>query len=269
MGFADDWRARDENSVEPQKNLTGGGQEKYQGLQRGFSQAAGPRPQIKGRLSPPSHAAGLRRIVLQNRPLGSTTDNRDYRPQHKSRVSTWDPLHPVIQYNTRKDVLKKHQYTRGLIFNAPVHTEDANPTRPTANEEARSISAHSIVFTKPRYLIVVSLHEITYMAIPLFTYEHKGLLGREHCEHEHVSVRDGRLPALGLKAQSRYKPIVTDGTGPRIKELSTVHFANPVSRNYDLPISVCGRLTDGSADQLLKLFNDELYKGLGFDKHNK
>ena len=269
MGFADDWRARDENSVEPQKNLTGGGQGKYQGLQRGFSQAAGPRLQIQGRLPPPSHAASLRRNALQNRPLGSTADNRAYRPQYKSRVSAWDPLHPVIQYNTRTDVLKKHQYTRGLIFNAPVHAEDANPTRPTADQEARSISAHSIVFTKPRYLIVVSLHETTYMAIPLFTYEHKGLLGREHCEHEYVSVRDGRIPALGFQAQSRYKPIVTDGTGPRIKELSTAHFANPVSRNYDLPISVCGRLTDESADRLLKLFKDELYKGLGFDKHNK
>lgn len=149
MGFANDWRVRDEISVEPQKNFTCGGQEKYQGLQRGFSQAAVPRPQIQGRLPPPSHAAGLRRSALQNGPLGSTADNRAYRPQDKSRISTWDPVHPVIQYSTRKGVLKKHQYTRDLIFNAPVHTEDANPTRPTADQEARSISAHSIVFTKP------------------------------------------------------------------------------------------------------------------------
>jgi hypothetical protein len=135
-----------------------------------------------------------------------------------------------------------------------------------ADQEAISISAHGPVFTKPRYMIVVSLHETTYMAIPLYTYEHKGLLGREHYEHEYVSVRDGRIPALGFKAQSSYKPIVTDGTGPRIKELSTAHFANPVSRNYDLPINVCGRLTDESADRLLTLFKEEVYKGLGFDK---
>ena len=94
MGFANDWRARDEISVEHQKNLTGGGQEKYQGLQKGFSQAAGPRLQIQGRLPPPSQAAGLRRSALQNRPLGSTADNRAYRPQDKPRISTWDPVHP-------------------------------------------------------------------------------------------------------------------------------------------------------------------------------
>ena len=194
-----------------------------------------------------------------------TTFPKAQQPKHstKTQGSNWDPDRPIVQFNDRKETLMRHEYKRGMIFNAPIHEEDMQSNRPTAHPECRSLSAFGPVFTKTRYLIVVALHTTHCICVPLYTHEDKGLAGKEHYRHEFCFIRDGRIAIKDFKPLSSYKPLVTDSKGPRINPLSTVWFTRPVSRRYELSIGSCGSLTDNSTANLCSLVHREQSRALG------
>ncbi len=184
-------------------------------------------------------------------------------PNARSRASDWNAQKPEVLFNDHSQHLLKHEYRRGMIINAPVHEAMSTRGKSRAPSHYESISAWGGVFTKPRYLIVIALHEKEYTCIPLYSHNREGLRGKEHYRNEFVSVRDGRLTS-GFTALSDHEPLVTElATGPILDPDSTAWLTHPVSRNYDLNLSVCGRLRQESLDRLVGFLEVQMKKGLG------
>lgn len=179
----------------------------------------------------------------------------------RSRASNFNMHQPTLQYINRPDFLRKHEFKRGMIINAPLFQEDR--LRGRAPSENVSIAAHGIVYSKPRYMIVIGLYFNTYTTVSLYTHERKGLKGKENYKNEFISVRDGRTNPRFFQKLSDYDELVTDGIGARIDPLSTAWLTSPVSRDYDLSIKCHGRLTTESTNRLMTYIQDATMKGLG------
>lgn len=168
-----------------------------------------------------------------------------------------------MQYDNNRKLLLQHDWERGMIINAIVHEEDSQPGKFMESLDSKSISAYGPVFTKTRYLIVVRLFEKHYQCVPLFTHQNKGLVGKEHYQHEFISIRDGRLSKDSFRQLSNRRPLVTSGKGPNIDPLSVVHLSQIISRRYDLKVNCCGSLTEDSTKQLLVMIQKVNDKGMG------
>ena len=189
-----------------------------------------------------------------------TNNEKDLQQQHGSSTKTRVPniglprlIHPVN--------LLKHEFKRGMIINAPLFQEDRNQGKSLTSNV--SIAPHGPVYSKPRFMIVVGLNYSSYTTVSIYTHSQKGLLGKEKMRHEYISVRDGRIPRGEFKKLSDYNELVTDGTGARIHEMSTVWLTNPVSRDYDLSVRCHGRLIPESTKRLLQYVREATDKSLG------
>lgn len=212
----------------------------------------------------------MRAAQNQSVALPGPTSRNEYAPSPQNFVpsnptldSVWDPQRPTIQYSTHTRKLRKDQFVRGMIINAPVLNEDSNPCKSAGTVNA-SISAYCNVYGKPRYLVVTHLYTTHYQVMPIYTHGDTGLKGKEAYAHEYVSLRDGRIQKAGFKALSDYSPLVTEGSGnTTFNRLSVVHFVHPVSRKYDLKISVHGNLLPESATRMATYIDQASKKGLG------
>ncbi|KAL6714569.1 hypothetical protein ACLMJK_007994 [Lecanora helva] len=180
-----------------------------------------------------------------------------------SRASHWNAQMPQVLFNDHSQRLMKHEYRRGMIINAPVHEPVCGKGMSRGPSVFESISAWGGVFTKPRFLIIVALHEKEYTCIPLYSHNQEGLRGKEHYQHEFVSVQDGRITG-DFKRQSNHKPLLTEmTTGSILDPASVAWLTHPISRKYDLNLSVCGRLKQESLNRLAQYMEEETRKGLG------
>ena len=206
----------------------------------------------------------LQNIGEQDQNTSSYLNSRKFQGLNgRSQACEWNVQRPEVLFNNHSDNLLKHEYKRGMIIYAPVHeatTQQKGKSR--APVHCQSISAWGSVFTKPRYLIIVALHETEYTCIPLYSHNQEGLRGKQHYRNEFVSVRDGRVTG-NFKAQSDLQPLVTDGRGPFINEMSTAWLTHPVSRSYDLNLTVCGSLKKESLYHLLQYMERQMKRGLG------
>ncbi len=215
------------------------------------------RLKVPGRLS--AYGKQPKQSFQHNPPLQSFKDQNV-----RSKASNWNTQRPEVLFNDHSEHLLKYEYKRGMIINAPVHEALSSGGKSRGPSHYESISAWGGVLTKPRYLIVVALHEKEYTCIPLYSHNHEGLRGKEHYRHEFVSIRDGRLQGK-FQAQSDYPPLVTEaGTGPVISADSCAWLTHPVSRGYNLNLKICGRLKQNSLDHLMEYMEAAMRKGFGF-----
>ncbi|KAL2044832.1 hypothetical protein N7G274_002607 [Stereocaulon virgatum] len=93
------------------------------------------------------------------------------------------------------------------------------------------MTTYGPVFSVPWYMIVVSLHKVTCMAIPLSLHTNtRGSLERNITSMNSSLYAVGRVPTRVFNALSRYQPLVTNGKGPSTHKLGTAHFSYPVIR---------------------------------------
>jgi len=143
---------------------------------------------------------------------------------------------------SNRKVLKRQDFYPGMIIRAPLYEEDyadgkeaglptlvpgSNISAATSISAAMShisLSNYGYVHSKLRYMVVFATFRYHYMAIPIYTYEGKGLKDKpEDFRNECVSVRDGRLPKATFKKLSNNAPLVTKTRNDRrnnIKETS-------------------------------------------------
>ncbi len=184
-------------------------------------------------------------------------------PTGKSRASEWNVNRPEVLFNDHSQYLLKHQFKRGMVINAPVHEALDARGKARGPSHYESISAWGSVLTKPRYLIVVALHETEYTCVPLYSHNHAGLRGKEHYRNEFVSVRDGRIRE-NFTALSDHRPLVTElATGPILTADSCALLTHTVSRGYKLNLCVCGQLQEESLGRLAGYLEAHVRKGLG------
>lgn len=166
--------------------------------------------------------------------------------------------------------------------------EDVHEGKSNAKAEHKSISAFCNIITKAYFLIVVATFTTHYSVVPIHTRkspspswcsilerptltilidEKKGLIGKEHYEHEFVSIRDGNIKDSAFQPLSKYKPLVTDISDDeryhKMNVLSTAHITKLYQRRFDLPVTCHGRLTEESTKRLLKWVEAEQKRGLG------
>ena len=106
---------------------------------------------------------------------------------------------------------------------------------------------------KARPFIVLAGHAQNYICLPIFSHNGNGTSKKPNPE-EYVSLRDHRA-TIRAPQQSIHKPLITlDMSGPEITPASVAHLAYPVSRRYNIPVTIIGRLTSASTIHLIRLF---------------
>lgn len=206
------------------------------------------------RLSPPSAAARSRRDVYDP----STKSNSHYK-QSCLPPNDRDPLLSEIEANKGKPY-HKSQFRPGMIIRGILHEQDYQATSTGSNititDRYRSDTKFGPICTKYRKMIVLTLFEDHYLAIPLFTHNGNGLAYKTKPD-EFVSILDHRAKGDSTQ-QSCHKPLVTESINNGIDLFdvkSTAHVTYAISRRYDLPIVFEGYLTRPSTNRLVELIN--------------
>ena len=154
--------------------------------------------------------------------------------------------------------LPREMFRVGGIVRAALHEQDFRGTSATTNMTMNTNITESRfgnIHTKFRKMIIVSLHEENYVAIPLFTHNGKGLAHKRN-PNEFVSVFDSRNPGPYVPLSSR-GALMTKFVTPGIHAYdpkSTAHLTYPVSRSYTLPVVYEGHLDSASTSHLISLY---------------
>ena len=169
----------------------------------------------------------------------------------------------------------KSEFTIGTIVRRNVHEPDymgpavpafapgsqASQTSTLVSKSGKGFKEHRSdgdfgpIYSEDRYFIVVSLCNVTYYAIPLYTHDKKGLANVAEKE-DWVSVQDHRKPD-SCQQQSAHMPLRTTIMNPDAKILDPVTtawlpYAIPI--RYTVPVAYQGRLDEESAKRARSLF---------------
>ncbi|KAI4139089.1 MAG: hypothetical protein L6R39_006472 [Caloplaca ligustica] len=206
------------------------------------------------RQSPPSAAARSRQGVYEN-----STKPRSHYKQSCLPVEERDPQLVDIEANKGLSY-DKSSFRPGLIVRGAVHEQDyiatSTGTNLTITDRNRTNSAYGPLCSKHRKMIVLSLYQDHYIAIPLFTHNGNGLTYKSNPD-EFVTVRDHRAQVRAPQ-QSGHEPLETEIMHRGIDLFdpkSTAHVTYTLSRRYELPVVMEGRLTASSLNKLVELFN--------------
>ena len=123
------------------------------------------------------------------------------------------------------------------------------------SREHRSDGDFGPIYSEDRYFIVVSLCNVTYYAIPLYTHDKKGLANIAEKE-DWVSIQDHRK-LDSCQQQSAHVPLRTRIMNPDAKILDPLTaawlpYAIPI--RYSVPVAYQGRLDEESAKRARSLF---------------
>lgn len=138
------------------------------------------------------------------------------------------------------------------------HYEEMADTSPRLDGQTITAVANSPeMISKIRLMIVVARHAKHYVVVPLYTHNGNGLEFKSN-KDEYVTVYDSRrTDDTSTAAQSKHVPLVAmmNSSSKMLSDLSSVHITYPVSRSYNLPCAIKGRLNKSSTQRLVNLYN--------------
>lgn len=154
--------------------------------------------------------------------------------------------------------LPRDNFFVGGIIRACLHEQDfgaqPGPTNKTMNSKLTE-SRFGTIHTKVRKMVIISVHQENYIAIPLYSHNGKGLLHNRNPD-EFVSVFDYRNPGPFVPLSGR-GALMTKYIAPTIHAYdprSTAKLTYPVSRSYSLPVVYEGYLDTASTAHLISLY---------------
>ena len=151
--------------------------------------------------------------------------------------------------------LRKADYKPGMMFSAPLHTEDwqanAQPNYNTTVSEE-----FGPVYSKFRIMVVIAKYESHYVSLPIYTHGGRGI-DKKDAKWEFVSIRDPRqkrsFPDPGPNPPITAEHMLTASSV--IAAASFVHLPYVVSRIYELHVRPEGELGEKALVQLIALHN--------------
>ena len=175
-------------------------------------------------------------------------------------ASSWTFNTPVSNWNAWREELKRYDFehflagTILLAFHFEQHSGKYDAT------DRRTMSAlHNApdVIHKMRPMIIVSQHARSYVRVPMFTHNGRGL-DRKPNKDEYVSIYDPRLNDYVAEKNglSCHRPLIAkiDPESKCLNGVSCAFLAYPVSYHYNAPIAMIGRLEKDSTKRLLRLY---------------
>ena len=175
------------------------------------------------------------------------------------------PSHISVRTSAGLNVKKAKEMTRencriGMIFRAVLHEEDTTCLRagaPTQDEHTTVTRDFGDIYSKMRWMIVVKVNRVGYTAIPLYTYNGKGLERKNATiKAEYVSVHDLRNPPC--TPQSHHRPVQARmlDKSTVLKAMTVAHLVHNINKQFGLPIQEEGRLTEKSLEEFLELYDN-------------
>ncbi|KAL8736736.1 MAG: hypothetical protein Q9166_000102 [cf. Caloplaca sp. 2 TL-2023] len=242
----------------------------------GWEKVSRPKPQLSEK-KPLQDATGNRQygisIIEPSKPPRSSRQPGPPSAAAQSRMSAYDrnskQTHLATKDPNGGTKYYKGFYKSGMIIRGILHEQNfvAASSRTEFTDKSYWDSQHGSICTKYRKMIVLATYADHYTAIPLYTHNGKGLIGKKDPD-EFVSIVDHREKNPGPRLSS-HPPLKTKQMNESAQLLhlkSTAHITYPLSRKYDLPIVHEGCLQEGSLAHLIKLVNDATPKVLR-DKH--
>ena len=201
-----------------------------------------------------SIAKGLSALPYRGPPVGRSKPGvtRSYYKEEFLPVGEQNPLRLEAQKSKK---YPKTMFKDGMIVRAPLHEQDVhastNPPDHTITE-----SHYGRIHTKFRKMIIVGLYDAHYVAVPIYSYEGKGLEFKK--KDEYISVQDHRQQPPTVEKQSGLGVLVTEKLNTDVSRYhprSAAHITSPHSRKYDGHCVIEGQISEISLRLLLKEYN--------------
>ncbi|KAL8967752.1 MAG: hypothetical protein Q9183_002772 [Haloplaca sp. 2 TL-2023] len=186
-----------------------------------------------------------------------------YQPGGGSTASNTPQVNGNFHFN-RPKLYGRDDYRQGMIIRSNLHEpgytgKSKISINTDADTENKSKSNYGTVYSKSRRMIVISLFEEHYVAIPLYTHNHRGL-ERKNAPDEYISVIDHRTPRRGPPTQlSKHFPLETETLiegVDRFDPMCTAHITYAIPRRYDNPVIFEGTLKKSSVNALINLYKE-------------
>lgn len=166
-----------------------------------------------------------------------------------------DNLRSNWNNTTGAKIQPREVFAPGTIIRAFVY-EEALAKGQVAGPSIMEVPGRDPLCAKNHFLIVVAQHEGNYICLPLYTHNGKGLENKQF-KNEYVSVQDHRNRQPGFVKQGPHQPLLTYELSRNIKidDKTTARLTYPLSRDYNLPVTLEGCLDDASTKSLVRLYN--------------
>ncbi|KAL8870166.1 MAG: hypothetical protein Q9174_003721 [Haloplaca sp. 1 TL-2023] len=222
--------------------------------------------QSSNRYGPPSES--FRDHSSNARPQITSSYARSVeRPHLKQSCLPPGERDPVVErYEKSKGhVYDKDLYRPGMIIRVWLHEQDYAATSTGANltvlaprndTKTRTNTDAGPVLSTQRKMIVLSMFEDHYLAVPLFTHNGNGLNFKTK-PSEFVSVFDHRVKPKPSPL-GPWRPLVTESLQEdvdRFSPVTTAHITYALPRRYNLPVVKEGHLAPKSTNYLIGLYN--------------
>ncbi|MCJ1233208.1 hypothetical protein MMC14_001163 [Varicellaria rhodocarpa] len=161
-------------------------------------------------------------------------------------------------------VLQRHLLVPGTIIRAFHHEPNYQRTTFTGRDDHQTpTKQHGTVFSKTRHMIILANHSNHYQVVMLYSHNGNGLSGKKNLD-KYVSITD--LPPTDF-----FEPLSSHNTlyAEDMKDCdtldlkSTVHITYLVSRTYNVPVILEGKLNDTSLKELLQLHTKAQLSAMG------
>ena len=187
-----------------------------------------------------------RRPTVQQASPTSGSDSSSSEPDLGNSSKSVDRL--------RLSVYQKDCFVPGIVLRAVHHEQDRDSKKPDAADQYRTDTYHGSVYSKVRHTIVVACYKNHYQALMVYSHNGKGLDGKKNPD-EYVSITNRRSTLF--QRLSSHDTLYTEYMDESVYPLhptSTVCITYPVSRAYEHPVIMEGKLTNKSIKDLQKLY---------------
>ena len=218
----------------------------------------------------PPQAVPARDFALDQRAVSRAATNDHWRTPDPRPARGFAPANnPTPEYQgldkDRVSIMTRESCVVGKIFRAAVHEQDFAdiPGWSGAIDDTKTVLTHAgSVYSKVRWMIVVSIYNTHYMAIPLYTHNGKGLANKsDDAKREYSSVHDGRVRRVGFENLSVDNPVLEaemyDGT-TILSKMTVAHLTAPLQRKFGLYVEEQGILHPNSAERMVQLWRSKL-----------
>ena len=154
----------------------------------------------------------------------------------------------------KSTVLPRHLLVPGTIIRAHHHEPHSLRNIFTGRDDHKNATKQdSSVFSKIRHMIIIANHNTHYQVVMLYSHNGRGLSGKKNLD-EYVSITD-LPPTAFFQPLSSHNTLYTEDMKDckPLDPKSTVHITYLVSRRYNLPVILEGKLNDTSLKELQQL----------------
>ncbi|PIB01499.1 hypothetical protein CB0940_00184 [Cercospora beticola] len=151
--------------------------------------------------------------------------------------------------------LKVANFKIGEVIALPYHIPNLNPNHKITHDRLK-LTCEGPVFSKRRMFVILWINQADMFCLPLYSFEGQGISKKQgDLKKDYIEVKNSGVASF--KQLGLYEPVemqTYDKSRP-MTDSTTIHLTGGIKVDPQEHISMVGRFTEASHEDLLKLYN--------------